>query len=359
MSTSKKNLKKKNKRKKFAFKKLLAYIPLLGLISSCFFGIYDIYANNNSKSAYVTNTQLLSAKSAYEVLTDYSKLQIVYDQSYNEDHFDSGVFFNVAFSNRLDYDRIIKKFTVKATNIELDIAPYVTGYSNISNNSVTANLTNYGWGTAKKTEIHIKNISSEQIIFKEQKLITIEDLKPGETKNIELFSFNDLKIDSSFTSEIVTFTFEIICDGQLQETLITVVAEVNTNFIRDNIDGRGDGGDSIYAIIIDVSKKKVLNHYSVEQIVPASKTILLPVFIIPTQSCSMTLELIFTMEDGEEIQYKVFHNKKFRIPYNTNPLLENINLLTNNWGNEIVCCFPFSKSEQIIDSDIIEKLENK
>lgn len=358
MKTTKRS--KKNKNKKFAA--FLALVPLFALICNVIFNTYNTVENQKSMIATTTNLKSISYKSNETILTDKSKVDIIFYDEFETDSFYSGACFNIAFTNRTNYDRLIKKVTVSATDIEPNNLPNIEFEQRVQDNIVSVFLRNKGWGKASKIEIKLREISDTRISMKNNNSAIVQNIHPGESKTQHIFSFDDLEIKNVTDSINVSFYYYIIVDGITLDDELIFNLEIDNNSIND-IGGWGFGDDNKkYAIIIDASKKgKVNDSYSVQQILPASQVTILPIYILPTQSCNLSLKLTFTMEDGEKIVLPVIQNKDFVIPYNTNIYEFSINTLEDHIqsSDRVDLYFPFAISQQYTNSEFIEQLKER
>lgn len=362
MENIKKQINRIKEKINIKFAAFLLIVPLLAFLSDNFFNVYNVIQNQDSVIATTSNLQTIKYKSKDNVLSEKSQIDIIFGDGYQSSTFYYGAKFNIAFTNRATYDRQITKVTVNATNIKPDNSPNINSIEYISNNSAYITLTNDGWGNAKKVEIRLREITNKKVKIKNNNPIVFNNIEPGESLNKMIFSFEDLEIENIFEPIETHFYYDIICNDIIQNGQIVIAAKISHNSMIDNKGGEGGDGDADKcAIFIDATKEgDSTDEYSVQQILPASKVTILPIYILPSQSCRLSLELTFTMSDGEILTLPIIQDKYFVIPYNENIYKYTTSMLKKDISKDeqMILYFPFAVSHQYIESSFIESLEN-
>lgn len=329
--------------------KITITILVLNFLIVSFISIYNFNFEISKRKICASNTGITSLEIDSTTNKENSNIQMLFNESFDNKTLKNGACFDVVFSNHTGYNRAITKLTVTATNVIPDYSPVIVSSPYVEDNSIYIDVYNQGWGKANYIEIKLKSISDKRVKTQNKKINSIYNLSPGETKTQKTLTFHDLIIEDTFTEGTVKFCFEIVCDGIKQKEDIIVSVHMDKTKLFPG-GGLGDGGELIYSIVIDALNNKSKKTYSVYQVIPATETILLPIIVIPSQSCQMSLALTFEMEDGEKIELIAFEDKNIIIPYYKDTIKQNINLLLDSYENEIVCCFPFATSNYIIET---------
>lgn len=68
-------------------------------------------------------------------------------------------------------------------------------------------------------------------------------------------------------------------------------------------------------IWIDTSTKNFEKMYNVRQVLPGNKATNIPIFFIPSMSCTMSIQIEFELDDGHIIKVPQLKNIHFYVPY--------------------------------------------
>lgn len=270
-----------------------------------------------------------------------------------------GSMFKMCLINRQTNDILIENIDVKISDIVLDNYPFINGYASVVDGKVSATMENIGWGDAGEIKIVLKEISDYRVKLK-TKEFSLSGLRCGENKRLDLFTVDDLNFWPSFINGYVNFIFEIFCDGVKQKKEVNIETFINRTSILPT-DGKGDAGDIEYAIFVDVNDMETTHTYTVNKMLDTSKGLIIPFYVLPTQSCYMSLSLTFKIigvGDEEDVYtLDIFKSKHFIVPYTTNPIYSGISLLESNGLENLSYFIPNSKIEEAHSFYEIDKIK--
>lgn len=291
--------------------------------------------------------------------------------AYSEEGYDRAVTMMTLYHNLDPHERIITKFTVKATNIVEDLRPVLYGMIADSKDRLTCDIYNDGWGDSGNLVFSIKNITQQnpeedlsflELSIKEgaQTSWECQPIGPGEKQTYYLLSTSDIEVHNTdqLSSPALFRLYLSLCapDHQFQTELSCAIKVSNYGIEFLGAGGQGDEEPTRYVVIVDTSSSTWSETFETYQHLPSDKTVLIPICIAPTKSCTMTVQIEFETMDGEIIKTDILENAKFFVHYYTNPE-EYINgslLKSLNWDDSkgTIVYYPFCNSKTIIEGEI-------
>lgn len=347
--------------KRAHFMEAVGIISAIALLTNNFFNIGDtlisLWLKLFPSGNYETFTKWLDINQGLDLITDKSKLNLSFDCAEDSTYLYNGVSLITNFTNITDVEREVVSFTVSAMDIVEDLSPVLNLHPNQYKNIIGIEIYNNGWGETGILEANIESISSPFLAFngstpiwekngddiaeihllKRLSFNQCMSIKPGEKFPFPVICTDYFDI-SWKDSNIKNFYFQVCIRLQSLEVDyskdICVPIEVSADGINlAHNDGYGGGEEEEKNIIvIDTSESSWHKTFNMYYPIPAKKTEMLSVFLFPTKSCTMNLEVSFQMSDGEVIKVHFENEKKFVISY-----YDDLSLYINNefskWEN--------------------------
>lgn len=339
-------------------------VMIIGLL--VFVGVYadKVHRESNPKHEYEQCMDWLSMDEAAAVFGGESRVEVYKDYSGANAYYD-GAALTVLYNNLDDQDRAIRRLTVYAEDIVRDYSPKLLEIWHESLSPLVFHIYNEGWGETGNISINFiaaypteGNASKTPAVVSLQdgadKVWTFDSLQPGESRVFPLLSEKDLKVEllDEFEGSIL---FMLLFELEAPETGYKMALNFPVEVLPDGTvlpleDGRGDGDDIHYVVMVDTTEPQWSRSFVIDQILPAKRTVRLPIFIVPDQSCSMTVRIEFETADGEIIQATPLENANFIVPYYTDPYYY-IDGSLIDWekldGSEVIY-FPFTTVPYVI-----------
>ena len=373
MRTQRKCQKKKkiNKKHISKWKKVCSAIAAVALFGSSVATIIyysqEIGKNLNPSYDYDLNTEWMDMEVAFNLLTEKSGVSIYTSSRIIDNHTEDSFYFEgvslvALFSNKEDVERNIIKFSVFVDDIEENLSPDIECVM-VEDNSdpITAHFSNTGWGDTGEIHLSIKDVLYNDNSVADISILEgvendwiFESIPPGETR---VFTFADTKIFNVIWKDysVESTNFSILVDicapktGYSTSCVVTMKATPD-GVVACSIGGEGGDGDVNYVILVDTSMRNWASTYNIYQRIPAKQTVRLPIFIMPTKSCSMSIRVEFELEDGEIIIANPLYHVPIRVPYYTE-LTEYISGETLDWnaleGNAEIW-FPYEMNSKVL-----------
>ena len=363
-----KSRKKKNKVIKTNKSKANYYLCLIGTIITgltLIFPIRSCILEKHPAYNYEAYFDWMYMDEAASILTDSSEVSIFYDpieSQWDDFRFYKGATLIALYSNLDEQDQVITEFTVRANNIVEDLSPSLNYSFDSFLEPITAHIKNVGWGETGTMRIEFIGITplpdqgdenaNVTVKVKDETTTswTLKSLKPGEKRDLFLFSSEDLSIqrEGSFTAACFQFEFMIYAEGSY-ETPMSFILDV---FEEGEVIHTGGYGDDFtnYVVWIDTSSPKWSKTYRTYQIIPGKQTVRLPICIVPSKSCTMTVEVEFKTANGTIIQATPLSSAYFIVPYYDEPTSYiDGELLDENYASEnTIVYFPFVNVDKVV-----------
>lgn len=350
---------------------IMAAVPLIVLMVLAGLCIKHLAATQPEDSTagikpmfvYDTSMDWLHMDEAASVLGTESQIQVYKPQNVKE--YDQGAVLTALYSNYSNQDRCITKFTVYAEDIREDLSP-VLWYDAITNDGVLdVSCYNNGWGeTGALTVEYVEIIPYEKSslhdcvdIMMDPDAVSswsVPSIDPGTGESFKLLNVESLRVtyiepfDGVIKYQIL---FRIYSEETGFETVMPCWLDVYPDEVNLFLSGGGDGGEKNYVVWVETSEPQWQETYTVQQWLPAKKTVRLPVFIVAEKTCTMTVRIEFETADGEIIQATPLENARFVVPYYEEPPEEYIDGKLLDWehidGTEVFY-FPFVESNEIV-----------
>lgn len=338
---------------------IIAGIGLVFPIRSCILEKHPAYN-------YETYFDWLYMDEAASILTDSSEVSIFYDpieSQWDDSQFYKGATLIALYSNLDEQDQVITEFTVNAQDIVEDLSPRLNYSFDPFLKPITAHIKNTGWGETGTMCIEFIDITPYPVQGDEDANVTVkvknntttswtlESLDPGEKRDLFLFSVEDLDIHREGNFTIASFQFNFMISSLENTYEIPLVFILNVYDKGEEVLTGGYGDDfTNYVVWIDTSSPKWSKTYHTYQIIPGKQTVRLPIFIVPSKSCTMTVEVEFKTASGARIQATPLINAYFIVPYYDEPTSYiNGELLDENYLSEkTIVYFPFTNVDKVV-----------
>lgn len=344
----------------------MAFLCVMLLSLLAFVGVYihKVYRDRHPKYEFEQCMDWLSMDEAAAVFGGESRVE-VYKEYSGENAYYDGAALTVLYNNLDEQDRAIRRLTVYAEDIVRDLTPELLETWHASLSPLEFHLYNDGWGETGNISIKFiaayptdANATKKPVVVSLQDgadtVWTFDSLQPGERRDFPLLSEKDLKVEiwGEFEeSALFLLLFELEAPESGYKMALSFPIEVLPGGIVLPIeDGRGGGDDTHYVVMVDTSEQKWSRSFVIDQILPAKRTVRLPIFIVPDQSCSMTVRIEFETADGEIIKATPLENTRFIVPYYKDPYAY-IDGSLLDWekldGSEVIY-FPFTTVPYVI-----------
>ena len=365
MLKSKKSKQKEARKKKNDKLKLEIIIGILislpTLIWTIGTDLYKEYKANNPTFAYETHFDWLRMDEAEAILSNQSEVT-VYNLPF--DKFYNGVSLTILYNNLCDYERTITSFSVYADNIVEDYSPDLISIIQDLFDPITVDMYNNGWGETGKIEINVENLLLDPT-YEDKQTVKLslkndaatswifESIKPGETRQLTFLEKDDFIIEylSSFDGW-VAYNLYLSVSALESNYVDSIIVPIYINYDGEiHVGGGGAGGPepTYYVVEVDTSNPSWSATYKTSQLLPAKKTVRLPVFIIPSMSCEMSIRIKFELDDGEVIESTPLENAHFVVSYHNDwSNYVKGELLNWNKGENRVVYFPFESTSKVL-----------
>ena len=339
-------------------------VMLLGLL--VFVGVYahKVYRDSHPKYEYEQCMDWLSMDEAAAVFGGESRVEIYKDYSSENAYYD-GAALTVLYNNLDEQDRAIRRLTVYAEDIVRDLSPVLWVYPQYSLSPLEFAIQNVGWGETGTIYINYMGIYPSKdnaadipvaLSLRDGVDIawTFESLKPGEYRGFPLLSEEDLVVERWGEMEDKA-EFILLFELEAPETEYKMALRFPVQVLPDGSvlpieDGIGGDEDVHYVVMVDTSEPQWSRSFVIDQILPAKRTVRLPIFVVPDQSCSMTVRIEFETADGEIIEATPLENTRFIVPYYEDPYAY-IDGSLLDWekldGSEVIY-FPFTNVPYVL-----------
>lgn len=288
--------------------------------------LHTLYREYHPANAYETTFDWYSMSLADAILTDDSDVKF-YTAPY-ENTFYQGATLIMLYNNLSDHDRIITSFTVHAEDIVVDESPVLScDFSPSSDAHIIGNFYNSGWSASGPLEIHVTGFTPLQDT-QDVSLSVSEDvctswtcssIPPGEYGTVELLDLGSIDIHWPQSGPDAPVSYLLHFTLHAPETGYSTQADCQLQVWPDRIQvlssGIGGPDNTYYAVLADTSEPSWEHTYRTSQILPAGQAIRIPIAIIPTKSCSMTVRLSFKTLDGETFDAYPIEDAHFIVSY--------------------------------------------
>ena len=262
-------------------------------------------------------------------------------------------------------ERVINEITVTATNIKEDYSPVLmSDYIMRDQKEVYATLYNYGWGdtgpiqivylgydlTAGTPDIKV-DISFPNIELGPWNLSTVPS---GKSVDQLLFCSDDIHVDSPVVENGTCILLHFRVTDIDTDDYSDFDVRVEYNNEEWIIDDNASGGPITTAVgfKVDTSSGSYTKTVPTTKFFRGHEATVVPIYISPSMSCTMTLDVSFKTQDGKVIHADSLENAYFFVACidGDNPTFidaESINWDTydpeplNNDGNFQVVSFPY------------------
>lgn len=351
----------------------VAFIDNVLGIGASITNFFRDFGQQDNTPPYYTGSEWMHMERTGAVLDGSSHIQLYADSINGSPYEDNNLYYNgailiVLYGNNSENEKIITKFRVYADGIVEDLSPVLSaGLMNGSNDPETpvlCHVHNNGWSTSGKVQIDFSSIvplegygndPNVNIRLREGTCTSweLDSVAAGEVKEIDLLAAQDFAVeyaeppDDGFCAYYAAL-FTVKAPENNYETVMKFLLEIGPNYIRPCIQGMG-GGDDVknYVVWIDTSGPEWSAEYPVYQRLPGNQVMCIPIFIVPTKSCAMSVRLEFETLEGEIIQGVPLKNANFVIPYyeNSQEYIDGNLLDWDNIEGDVVTCLPFSSEE--------------
>lgn len=333
---------------------------LLGIVVSIIliFKYFDeCYTKCNPEYLYESSYDWMDLDLAQKLVSDGDIIKI-YKERTRGRYYD-GVSLIAVYNNLSNNDRIITSFKVKAYDIVEDLSPYPVYSLQQSYDVIECQIGNIGWGEAGPFKITYDELVPDPEYDNQTEIeISISQnapyiwyagtLSPGERCYVALLSQSDFIIYPEDIHGIIyyriSFTVEDLRTNQKHNIYETL--EISDKGISVLTNGLGEG-EKNYVVCIDTSSSKWEETYKTYQILPAKKSVRIPMYFFPAKSCTMSLQIEFETMDGRKIKATPLVDAYFFVPYYEGTQESFIDgLLIDEYDNfdDAVIYFPFEDS---------------
>lgn len=309
---------------------------LIALVSSAlwFFFTQTFEYREKKKEAFSVEMvpKLESLEVSDTIINDKSKVRILYSDNtfspeyqseyQNQKDFYLGCILLVHFTNTSKNDIRLTEISIAADNIVVDEAPVFVYNLSLSDNSITIEIINNGWGIAENPYVVLSADELIGLIGSEAKTVSADNLAAGASNLQGLLSFSEMNTSNLQEDEKIVFTpsatinYDNI-DKPFELDFPEITVSKKGLEWNNDLKGMGDGTVS-YGIVVNTNNKSFKNSFPTNQIIPAGETVLLPICIAPDKSCSMDFELSIQFnlksKKNDAINTK-FKNVTFFVPY--------------------------------------------
>lgn len=266
---------------------------------------------------------------------DAHSIYKTYDETLLE--YKDGAALMIYYENQDGYAKSIKNLSVKIDDIVEDLSPCVNVISQLGTSDFAEiGLHNSGWGESGKVRISFQSVEpfpeyrygTSGAIMPELLNVSVcegcdtewetPSLEPGASTSVRLFSLEDLIITYQGDGEGKVFSLRFIIEPENSDVTVfydypLIIRDGKAGFYTPGIGG--GGGLRTYGIWIDATKETFSASYSVQQNLPGNERIQIPVFFLPSRSCTMTVRVQIEMSSGEVIEISPLKNAHFEVDY--------------------------------------------
>ena len=265
-------------------------------------------------------------EAVYSMLETDSKAHYIYESYSSLSNCAEGVALVAHYNNQDEYDKTITDLTIHVADIIEDYTPFLSFYYPVDNSSmIMLGVYNTSWSETGDVQVSYQSFGPLQdgynnyempdslsVKFPQNMSTTwkFESIQPGERKELFLCPLDDLVIDYQGDGEGKVFILKFnisIQKSNWQDTFI-FPCMIHNGVIEHFPWPQGGGTPFACGVWIDTSMGNFEKTYSVRQVLPGNMATDIPIFFIPSMSCTMTIQVEFKMDDGHIIKVPPLKN---------------------------------------------------
>lgn len=265
--------------------------------------------------------------------TSDSKVQYIYEFYGPLPSYYEGVALIAHYNNLDEYDKTIYNISIHIKDIVEDYTPHLSTYYSEGNLNVMAiGVYNSSWSETGKVQVSYQSFGPFQDDYNNfempdslsvkfpQNMRTVwefESIQPGETNELLLCPLENLVVNYQGNGEgkVFLLKFNVSIQQSNWYTTFDLPCIIHNGKVEQFPWPQGGGAPLTCGVWIDTSKENVEKLYNVRQVLPGNQAIDIPIFFIPSMSCTMTIQVELQMDDGHIIKVPPLKNVHIFVPY--------------------------------------------